>query len=182
MASLNTPYGTLSFPSLFQPRPRADGGEAVYSAVLIFSPVQQQDAAYKALQDAVIATAKEEWGDKVNLKELKMPFRDAGEKEGAWAGFQRGHMFISPWTKTKPGIVNAQRQDILLPEEVWGGQMVRMNLSPYAWINSGRKGVSFALNHVQVVRTDTPRLDGRGSATTVFDDGVVAEDDEETPF
>ena len=181
MASLNTPYGTLSFPNLFQPKARADGGDPVYSAVCIFSPVQQQDAAYKAMVDAVIATAKEEWGEKINLKELKMPFRDAGEKEGVWGGFERGHMFISPWTKTKPGIVNAQRQDVLLPEEVWGGQLVRMNLSPYAWINSGRKGVSFALNHVQIVRTDTPRLDGRGSATTVFDDGVVNED-ESVPF
>jgi hypothetical protein len=181
MSGLNTPYGTLSFPNLFQAKPRADGGEAVYSAVCIFSPAQQQNAAYKAMIDACISVAKEEWGEKVNLKELKMPFRDAGEKEGSWAGFEKGHTFISPWTKTKPGIVNAQRQDILLPEEVWGGQLVRMNITPYHWINSGRKGISFALNHVQIVRTDTPRLDGRGSASSVFDDGQVQEA-EDVPF
>jgi len=183
-ASLNTPYGTLSFPTLFQPRKRQETDkEAVYSAVIIFSPVQQQDASYKKMQDACIAVAKEEWGDKINLKELKFPFRDAGEKEGTWAGFERGHVFISPWTKTKPGVVNAQRQEILLPEEVWGGQLVRMNLTPYPWLNSGRKGVSFALNHVQVIRTDTQRLDGRGSASTVFDDGAVSEADaDNVPF
>lgn len=179
MSSLNTPYGTLSFPHLFQPKARATGGEPVYSAVIIFSPAQQQNAAYKAMQDACIQVAQEEWGSKVNLRELKMPFRDAGEKEGQWSGFEKGHTFVSPWTKTKPGIVNSQRQDILLPEEVWGGQLVRMNLSAYPWINSGRKGVSFALNHVQIVRTDTPRLDGRGSPSTVFDDGEV---EEEAPF
>jgi len=182
MSSLNTPYATLSFPNLFKPKPRADGGEAVYSAVAIFSPVQQKDNAYKAMQDACIAVAKAEWGEKLNLREVKMPFRDAGEKEGSWAGFEAGHTFISPWTKTKPGIVNVQRQEVLLPEEVWGGQLVRMNLSPYPWTNSGRKGVSFALNHVQIVRTDTPRLDGRGSATKVFDDGVVSDDDQDVPF
>lgn len=181
MTSLNTPYGTLNFPTLFKPKPRADGGEAVYSAVLTFDPAQQQNAAYKAMQDACIKAAKEEWGDKVNLREVKMPFRDAGEKAGTWAGFEKGHTFISPWTKSKPEIVNAQRQLVLTPEEVWGGQLVRMNLTPYAWINSGKKGVSFALNHVQIVRTDTPRLDGRGSASTVFDDGQVDES-EEVPF
>lgn len=180
--SLNTPYGILSFPNLFQPKPRSTDpkAEPVYSAVLIFSPVQQQDKAYKALVDACIQTAKDEWGDKVDLKSVKMPFRDAGEKEGSWSGFEAGHTFISPWTKTKPGIVNSQRQDVLLPEEVWGGQTVRMNLNPYPWVNSGRKGVSFALNHVQIVRTDTPRLDGRGSPSAVFDDGKVTE--EEIPF
>lgn len=181
MSSLNTPYGVLSFPSLFQPKPRADGGDPVYSAVIIFSPAQQQNAAYKALQDACISAAKEEWGDRVNLKELKMPFRDAGEKAGQWGGFEVGHTFLSPWSKSRPGIVNSQRQDVLLPEEVWGGQLVRMNVSPFAWMNSGRKGVSFGLNHVQIVRTDTPRLDGRGSASSAFDDGQVTEE-EEAPF
>ena len=40
MASLNTPYGTLSFPQLFQPRARAEGAEPVYSAAIIFNPAQ----------------------------------------------------------------------------------------------------------------------------------------------
>lgn len=181
MASLNTPYCTLSFPSLFQPRPRADGGEPVYSAIGIFSPAQQNSPAYKAMVDACIRAAKDEWGEKLNLKEVRFPFRDAGEKAGKWAGFNEGDKFISPWTKTKPGIVNAQRQDILLPEEVWAGQLVRLNISPFAWMNSGKKGVSFGLNHVQIVRTDTPRIDGRGSASSAFDDGMVAEE-EDAPF
>lgn len=175
MASLNTPYGTLSFPTLFKPRPRADGQEAVYSAVLIFDPQQQNSPAFKAMVEACKKVAKDEWGDKLNLKEVKMPFRDAGEKKGSWGGFEDGDIFISPWTKNPPGVVNAQRQEVLLPEEVWAGQLVRMNLTPYAWTNSGRKGVSFALNHVQIIRTDTPRIDGRGNAATVFDDGTVDE-------
>jgi hypothetical protein len=180
MASYNTPYGTLSFPHFFQPKPRADGGEAVYSGILIFSAAQQQNAAYKALQDACIRAARDEWGDKINLKEVKFPFRDGAEKAGKWSGFEDGTTFISPWTKTKPGVVNAHRQDIHLPEEVWAGQLVRMNLTPYAWMNSGRKGISFALNHVQIVKTDTPRIDGRGNASTVFDDNGVDPADLET--
>jgi hypothetical protein len=177
MSSLNTPYATLSFPTVFQPKRRSDDAKAepVYSAVLLFNPAQQNSPAFKAMVAACHAKAKEEWGDKQNMKEVKMPFRDAGEKSAKWAGFEDGHIFISPWSKSRPGIVNAQRQDILLPEEVWAGQLVRANITPFAWLNSGKKGVSFALNHIQIIRTDTPRIDGRGNAATVFDDGEVDE-------
>jgi hypothetical protein len=52
---------------------------------------------------------------------------------------------------------------------------VRLNITPYAWVNSGKKGVSFALNHVQIVKSDMPRIDGRASASSAFDDGEVDE-------
>lgn len=182
MANLNTPYAILAFPTFFKAKPRSDDGEPVYSGIAIFKPQYQKTPAFKALKDACLAVAKEEWGEKLNPKEIKWPFRDGAEKAGKWNGFDEGDIFISPWSKSKPGIVNASRQDVLLPEEVWGGQLVRMNVTPYPWLNSGKKGVSFALNHVQIIRTDTPRIDGRGSAHDAFDDGQVDEQDEEAPF
>jgi hypothetical protein len=171
--SYNTPYGTLSFPQLFQPKSRAEGAEAVFSASIIFNPAQQKTPQYKALQDACIAVAKEKFGDRLDLKSVRMPFRDAGEKE--YEGYEAGHVYINPWSKNKPGIVNAQRQDVHLPQDVWAGQLVRFNVTPFAWLNSGKKGVSFGLNHVQLVKTDTPRIDGRASAEKSFDDGLVDE-------
>ena len=173
MAHINTPYGTLSFPSLFQPRARADGGEPVYSAVLLFNPEQQKTKEFKAMIDACNAKAKEKFGADVKLKDVKLPFRDAGEKAGQWGGFEEGDVFISPWSVGKPTVVDAFRETIFTPEDVWAGQLVRMNLTPYAWTNSGRKGVSFALNHVQIVDPDRPRIDGRASASSAFDDGAV---------
>jgi Protein of unknown function (DUF2815) len=173
MAHLNTPYATLSFPSLFQPRARAENSTPVYSTVLIFDKDQQSSPAFKALKDACVAKAREKFGDKVNLKDVHMPFRDAGEKAGQWGGFEEGHVFISPWSGTKPTIVDARRQEIFTPEDVWAGQLVRANVTPFHWVNSGRKGVSFALNHVQIVNADRPRIDGRGTAASVFDDGAV---------
>jgi hypothetical protein len=182
MPSLNTPYATISFPHLFQPRPRAEGGEAVFSASLIFSPEQQKSPAFKALKQAAIDVAYKEWGDKLQLKTVKMPFRDGAEKAGQWAGYNDGDIFISPWTKSKPGVVDVQREDIHTPEEVWAGQLVRANVTPFAWVNSGKKGVSFALNHIQVIKTDTARIDGRGNARDAFDDGEVDEEDGGSPF
>jgi|SRR6187455_2889355 len=176
MAMLNTPYGTLAFPHLFQAKERSEGdGKPVFSATVIFSPAQQKMPAFKAMQDACIEAAKKEFGEKIALKDVRMPFRDAGEKADKYNGFEAGDIFINPWTKQKPEIVNAQRQNVLLPEEVWAGQLVRLNITPYAWVNSGKKGVSFALNHVQIVKSDMPRIDGRASASSAFDDGEVDE-------
>lgn len=180
MATLNTPYGTLAFPHLFQPKPRAEGGEPVFSATIIHSPAQQQSPAYKALQDACIEAARKEWGEKANMREIRMPFRDAGEKAGKYQGFDEGSIFLNPWTKNKPGVVNSARQDVLLAEEVWAGQLVRFNVTPFAWMNSGKKGVSLGLNAVQIIKSDMARIDGRASPSQVFDDGEV--DSEESPF
>jgi hypothetical protein len=180
MTAINTPYATLSFANIFTPRPRAEGGDPVYSCSLLFDPTQQKSPAYKALQDACIAAARKEWGDNVPLKTVKMPFRDAGEK--VYDGYHPGHTFISPWSKNKPGVVDTNRQDILLPEEVWSGQLVRANIAPFAWTHTGRKGVSFGLNHLQIIQSEgRQRLDGRPAASAAFDDGEVAEK-EEAPF
>lgn len=176
MPHIVTPNGTLSFPTVFQPKPRAKDGEPVYSAVLIFNPTQQKSPLFAAMKEACEAAAIREWGDKVRMKEVKMPFRDAGEKAGSWGGFNEGDIFISPWSKSKPGLVDKQREEIFAPEDVWAGQTVRMSLSPYAWENTGRKGVSFALNHIQILDGSGPRIDGRVSARDAFNDDVSAPD------
>lgn len=178
--TVNTPYATLSFANIFQPRPRAENGEPVYSCSLLFDPQQQKTPQYKALQDACITAAREEWGANVNLKSIQMPFRDAGEK--SYDGYHAGHTYISPWSKNKPGVVDVNRQDILLKEEVWSGQLVRGNVTAFAWSHTGRKGVSFGLNHLQVIQSEgRQRLDGRASAASAFDDGQVKEE-EDIPF
>ncbi len=181
MTALNTPYATLSFASIFTPRPRAEGGAPVYSCSLIFDQKAQKSPAYKALVDACVQAARKEFGDNVNLKTIKMPFRDAGEK--AYDGYHPGDTYISPWSKNKPGVVDADREDILLPEQVWSGQLVRANVVPFAWNHSASgKGVSFGLNHLQVVKSEgRQRLDGRPSAGSAFDDGEVDPKDKE-PF
>jgi len=168
MAAIMTPYGLLSFPNLFTPRAPAEGTEPRYSINLVFDEKAQKAPEYIAMQKAVIACAKEEFGDDVNLKGLRLPFRDAGEKE--YAGYNDGDMFVSAWTKQKPGLVNAQRSEILDPSDVWAGQLARATIKPFAYNVSGNKGVSFALNNVQIVKKDMPRLDGRKAAEDDFDE------------
>jgi hypothetical protein len=178
VSALNTPYATLSFPQLFSPKPRAEGGEPVFSCSLLFNTEQMKSPEFKAMQNAVLALAKEKFPN-TPVKTLMLPFRDASEKN--YSGYEDGMLYISPWSKYKPGIVDVRLQDVLDPAEVWAGQKVRANVLPFAWTNTGKRGISFGLNHIQIIDKSAPRIDGRAAANKVFE-AVEAEDDTDSPF
>lgn len=190
MASVRTPIGVLSFPNLFSPRPRAPGGEPVYQCSLLFDQAAQRDPAYAALRRAVLDCIEQSFGagkskDAAFMQGLRLPFRDTSDKQ--YKGYDiPGGKFISPWTKTKPGLVDAQRKEILLAEDVWPGQLARATVSPFPYNTSGNRGVSFALNNLQICRSDGERLDGRVKAEDDFPDydgpGAAALVDDEIPF
>jgi hypothetical protein len=177
--ALNTPYAVLSFPQIFSPKPRAEGGDPVFSCSLLFAVAEQKSPAFKAMQDAVLSLAKEKFPS-VPVKSLMLPFRDAGEK--AYSGYEPGMLYISPWSKYKPGVVDVRLQDVLDPAEVWAGQKVRANVLPFAWTNTGKRGISFGLNHIQIIDKTAPRIDGRAAANKVFDAVETDEEDSESPF
>lgn len=182
MADFTTPYAILSFPVLFSPRPRSEGGEPCYSCALLFSPEAQKQASYKAMVKAVDALVLENF-PKINKASLSLPFKDAGEKADQYEGYQEGWTVISPWTRTaRPTVVDAQMNEVLTPDDVWAGLLVRASVRPFAWTNSGKKGVSFGLNHLQIVKTDMPRIDGRISAKMAFTAIEDEEMDESMPF
>lgn len=180
--TLVTPYATLSFPQLFQPKVAFEGQEAKYSCALLFDGAAQQSAEYKKMQEAVVTVAKAKWGDNVNFKSLKLPFNDAGEKADKYQGYEDGIIVINAASKSKPGIVDARKNDVLLPEQVYAGQLVRAQVVAHAWEIPGRRGVSFGLNHVQIVKHDAPRIDGRVAPQNAFDAIEDVELDDEIPF
>ena len=188
MPSLRTPIGILSFPRVFTPRPRAQGGEPVYQVNLLFDKASQATPEFAALRRAVSVLIDETWGkdkhqDKAFVSKLRNPFRKCAEK--SYKGYDiEGGVYIAPWTKTRPGVVNAQRQEITVPDDVWAGQLARATVAPFAYDNSGNKGVSFALNNLQICRTDMPRLDGRTAAEDDFDEFTDVGElvDEDAPF
>jgi Protein of unknown function (DUF2815) len=179
--ALITPYATLSFPNLFTPKPGPGGGDPKYSCALLFDAAAQKSKEFKKMQEAVIEAAKQKFGPTVNMNKLWLPFRDAGEKADQYQGYEEGVIVINPQSKQKPGIVNSRNQDVLLPEEVYAGQIVRAQVVAFPFDKAGKKGVSFGLNHIQIVKHDAPRIDGRVSASKAFD--VIDEDEEaDAPF
>lgn len=87
-----------------------------------------------------------------------------------------GHYFMSVSSKTKPGIVDAAVRPILDSNEVYSGCYARVSINAFPYSNSGNKGVSFGLNHIQKLRDGEP-LGGRSRAEDDFD--VVDSDDED---
>lgn len=176
--SLITPLAILSYPYLFKPqKAQNEGDKDKFSAALIFTK-ENQGPLFTALKQAVIATAMEKWGDKaagmITRGSLRTPFRTDVEEKG----YPEGSVFINPRSDRAPGVVTAyldpatnKARVITDPDEAYAGSIVRASVVPFAYDVSGNKGVSFALNNVQVVVNDTeeaPRLDGRRAAEDEF--------------
>lgn len=188
--SLLTPIGLLAFPNLFVPKPPAQGADPRYSTILLLDEEAQQSPEYKALRQAVLEAIAEEWGaakakDAAFVNTLRLPFRKAEEK--AYEGFEKGHIFIAPWTKQKPGVVDKDVVDIIDPQRVFAGQKARIDVNVFAYNQSGNKGVSFGMNHIQITDEDMPRFDGRKSAAQSFtpvagSGGSAASMDDDLPF
>jgi hypothetical protein len=168
MAALQTPKGTLSFPHLFKPKERALNSNKVYSAVLMLSPADVKTPAFKNLHDKIEDLARQTWPKLTLGRQLKSPLRRADEKP-EWVP-EEYELFLSAWSNEKPGVVDAKREDIVDSNEVWSGQHARFVVAPFTYDNSGNKGVSLYLHHVQIIRSEgLTRLDGRKPPKDAFD-------------
>jgi hypothetical protein len=126
------------------------------------------------MQKSVADLAAEKFPN-IPITKIMLPFRDAGQK--TYGGYEPGMTYINPWSKGKPGIVDVRLQDVLDPAEVWAGQIVRAHIAPFSWMNSGKRGISFGLQHLQIIKRDAPRIDGRTPAKHAF--SAIEEEDAE---
>lgn len=170
-----TPAGVLCFADgLWKPRPAAQGGKPRYSCILLFNKIGVGSEAYQNLRKACMAAITEKWGsakssDPAFLRSLRLPFRNAADK--TYDGFEDGEIYISPWKdgeQEPPQIINMRGEDIISHGEVWSGQMARGSVRAFAYEQSGNRGVGFGLEHIQIVKHDLPRLDGRRTASEAF--------------
>jgi hypothetical protein len=162
-----TPVGLASFLNLKEPRAVVQGGEPRYSINLIFDEEAQKSPEFKGLQEAIQAAIKEKWPNKVPTN-LRSPLRDGAEKEGQYEGYRAGTVFINPWSKERPGVVDAQRNEILDLGTVYAGMQARAFVRPFAYESGMNKGVGLLLDAVQFVK-DGARIDGKTSAAKAFE-------------
>ena len=164
--SVISPQGVLAFPTFFEARSAVPGQDPRFSTLLVFDEAAQKTTEFKKLQDAITDAIKEKWGNNPP-KGLRLPIRDAEEKSD-YAGFTEGKVFISVWSKQRPGVVDNMGNEILAKDDVWAGQLARVSCRPFAYDTSGNKGVGIMLEHVQILKKDMPRTDGRKTASQVF--------------
>lgn len=179
MSSVRTPVGVLSFPTLFVPKPPAPGTEARFSLNLILDAAAQKSPEWMALRKLVLDTLDDKWPGKskdaewIKKNKIKLPWRPCSDRD--YEGYDvPGGIFIAPWSKNKPGLINAQRQNIDVPSDIWSGQLARCTVHAFAYEQSGNKGVGLNLNNVQITKMAMDRIDGKRKAKDEF--GEVEED------
>jgi hypothetical protein len=150
--------------------------EPKYSTALLIPKSDKKTiAALRAAQQAALEQGKDSkfggkipkaWADTIHDGDEEADL----EKNEEYAG----HWYMSVSSKTKPGIVDQDVQPILDSTEVYSGCYARVSLNAFPYNTSGKRGVSFGLNHVQKLE-DGDFLGGRSKAEDDFD--VVEVDD-----
>lgn len=166
-----TPKGVAAFAYL--KRPDDAFGELKFRINIILDP---KDAKVKAFVKKMRDTAKEE-----GVKNL--PIKKASEKLAETLDIPVGTPYLALETKVKDEddirpipIFNARRQkDETL--EVWGGDIVKAEVSVATWTMNGDSGLKLYLNAVQLLKS----MGGGGGSTgeTFEEEEDFIEDEEE---
>ena len=123
----------------------------------------------KAAVDAVKAEPKSSqiWGGKF-LASFKTPLRDGDTDRDVEKNPEyKGCYFVNCNSGQKPGVVDADLNPILDPDEVYSGCYGRASLTFYAYNQQGSKGIACGLNNLQKLE-DGERLGGGSSAASDF--------------
>ena len=154
-----------------------NGGTPKFSVSLI---VPKSDTKTVAKIKAAIEAAYHEGESKLKgngksvpaLSALKTPLRDGDVERPDDEAYANAY-FINANATTAPGIVDADRNPILIRSEVYSGVYGRASISFYAFNSNGNRGIACGLNNLQKIRDGEP-LGGRASAESDF-----ADDDED---
>lgn len=163
-----TPEFRAAFIGIFKataPRENPNGAKK-YSIRAVFMP----DTDISALKKEAQAAAVEKWANAIP-KTMRSPFRTNEELDNPIPGIPDDAivMTFSANEDRRPGIVDAQLQDIIDDSECYSGAWYRAQVRAYAYDQAGNKGVSFGLENVQKTRDDEPLGNGKVPASKAFE-------------
>ena len=168
-----------SYLYVFEPRAVAEGATPKYSVSLIIP--KDDDVTIQKIKDAIQAAYNEGQGvlrgtSKVvpPLSAIHNPLRD-GDKEKPEDEAYKNSYFVSANSTKAPGILDAAKNPITDPEEVYSGCYGRASITFFPYNSNGNKGIGCGLNNLMLVRKGEP-LGGRSSADADF---AEYEDDDE---
>lgn len=149
-----------------------NGGAPKFSVSLIIPKsdtvtVQKIKAAIEAAYHEGEAKLKGNGKSVPALSVIKNPLRD-GDTERPDDPAYAGCYFVNANSTTAPGIVDADRNPILVRSEVYSGVYGRASINFYAFNSNGNRGIACGLNNLQKIRDGEP-LGGKASAESDFD-------------
>lgn len=159
-----------SYANVWDPK-SINGSTPKYSVSLIIP--KSDKVTIQKIKDAIQA-AYEEGESKLkgngksvpSLSVLKTPLRD-GDLERPDDEAYKNAYFVNANSATAPGIVDADRQQIIDRSEVYSGVYGRASINFYAFNSNGNKGIACGLNNLQKIRDGEP-LGGKASAESDF--------------
>lgn len=160
----------FSYTHVFEPHSVEEGQEKKFSTSILIP--KKDKATIKKIEEAIAVAIEEgkakKFGGKVP-KNLKLPLRD-GDLEKEDDDNYKGMYFINATTKTRPGVVDGDRNEIIDKEEFYSGCWGRASINFYAFDVSGNRGVAAGLNNVQKLEEGEKLGGGRSSAADDFGD------------
>lgn len=177
MAKFNNPTKVItgvdtrwSYANVWDPK-SINGGTPKYSVSLIIPKsdkvtIQKIKAAIQAAYEEGESKLKGNGKSVPSLSVLKTPLRD-GDLERPDDEAYKNAYFVNANSATAPGIVDADRQQIIDRSEVYSGVYGRASINFYAFNSNGNKGIACGLNNLQKIRDGEP-LGGKASAESDF--------------
>lgn len=161
-----------SYANVWEPKAIA-GGTPKYSVSLI---IPKSDKVTVEKIKAAIQAAYKEGETKLKgngrtappLSVLKTPLRDGDAERPDDPAYANAY-FVNANSATAPGVVDADRQEIIDRSEVYSGVYGRASINFYAFNTNGNKGIACGLNNLQKIRDGEP-LGGKSRAEDDFAD------------
>lgn len=160
--------GRFSYAHVFEPHAVEEGGTKKYSVSIIIP--KKDKKTIKKINDAVALAweqGKGKMGGKVP-KDWKHPLRDGDEERDEDEAYENS-FFINANSNRKPGIVDADVEEIMSQDDFYSGCSGRASVNFYAFNVGGNKGVAAGLQNLQKLE-DGERLAGGSSAADDFGD------------
>lgn len=159
-----------SYANVWDPK-SINGGTPKYSVSLIIPKsdkvtIQKIKAAIQAAYEEGESKLKGSGKSVPSLSVIKTPLRD-GDLERPDDEAYKNAYFVNANSATAPGIVDADRQQIIDRSEVYSGVYGRASINFYAFNSNGNKGIACGLNNLQKIRDGEP-LGGKASAESDF--------------
>lgn len=159
---LLTPKGRVSYPYVFKGKANAlrEDKRIEFSVDLIFS----KDTDLSKMKEAMEKCIKDKWGDK-RPANLRTPFKDGNSKNKPE---YKDSIYITFKNTIKPGLVDAEKNQIISERDFYPGCYAHVNYNMYAYDAAGNKGLSMGLLNIQKLADGEPFGAGIPDAEDVF--------------
>lgn len=159
-----------SYANVWEPK-AMEGGKPKFSVSLI---IPKSDSVTVGKIRAAIEEAYRDGQSKLKgngksvpaLSTLRTPLRD-GDLERPDDPAYANSYFVNANSASAPGVVDANRNEILDKSAVYSGCYGRASISFYAFNANGNRGIACGLNNLQKIRDGEP-LGGKASAESDF--------------